>query len=379
MNETNWKEILNHSIRDVTGLRQILPLNESDSQQMTEIIEQYPLCINPYYLGLIDKDDPNDPIRKMCVPDIHEFSEGGQEDTSGEAENTVIQGMQHKYKQTALILSTNQCAMYCRHCFRKRMVGASSEEIANQLPAMADYVRSHKEINNVLISGGDAFLNSNETILKYLRYFAAIPTLDFIRFGTRIPVVLPQRIYEDDELLRILETYNEKKQIIIVTQFNHPRELTPEAIQAIRDLRIVGCIIRNQTVLLKGVNDDPDVLASLMNGLVACGVIPYYIFQCRPVQGVKNQFQVPFVRGIEIVENAKKQMNGQAKSVRFAMSHPTGKIEILGKLGENRMLFKYHQAKYETDQARVFALDVKEDQCWLTETKGGSAYGTAAD
>ena len=379
MIEMNWKQMLRSSIRDVEGLRKVLPLDDAEAVQMEKIIEKYPLCINPYYLGLINRDDPNDPIRKMCVPDIHEFSEGGQEDTSGEAENTVIQGMQHKYKQTALILSTNQCAMYCRHCFRKRMVGASSEEIANQLPAMADYVRSHKEINNVLISGGDAFLNSNETILKYLRYFAAIPTLDFIRFGTRIPVVLPQRIYEDDELLRILENYNEKKQIIIVTQFNHPRELTPEAIQAIRDLRNVGCIIRNQTVLLKGVNDDPEVLASLMNGLVACGMIPYYIFQCRPVQGVKNQFQVPFVRGIDIVENAKKQMNGQAKSVRFAMSHPTGKIEILGKLGENRMLFKYHQAKYEADQSRVFTLDVKDDQCWLTEMKGDSAYGTAAD
>lgn len=377
--EMNWKQVLQSSIRDVEGLRKVLPMDDTEAVQMEKIIEKYPLCINPYYLGLINRDDPNDPIRKMCVPDIHEFSEGGQEDTSGEAENTVIQGMQHKYKQTALILSTNQCAMYCRHCFRKRMVGASSDEIANQLPAMADYVRSHKEINNVLISGGDAFLNSNTVIEKYLQYFTAIPTLDFIRFGTRIPVVLPQRITQDDELLRMLETYNEKKQIIIVTQFNHPRELTPEAIQAIRDLRNVGCMIRNQTVLLKGVNDNPDVLASLMNGLVACGVIPYYIFQCRPVQGVKNQFQVPFVRGIEIVENAKKLMNGQAKSVRYAMSHPTGKIEILGKLGENKMLFKYHQAKYETDQSRIFTQNVKENQCWLTETKGDSAYGTAAD
>lgn len=265
--EMNWKNLLQNSIRDIEGLQKVLPMEDSEAAQMGMIIEKYPLCINPYYMGLVNKDDPNDPIRKMCIPDIHEFSEGGQADTSGEAENTVIQGMQHKYRQTALILSTNQCAMYCRHCFRKRMVGASSDEIASQLPAMADYVRSHKEINNVLISGGDAFLNSNETILKYLRYFTAISTLDFIRFGTRIPVVLPHRIFEDVELLRMLEFYNEKKQIIIVTQFNHPRELTPEAIQAVQDLRNVGCIVRNQTVLLKGVNDDANTLASLMNGL----------------------------------------------------------------------------------------------------------------
>lgn len=377
--DINWKNLLQNSIRDVEGLQKVLPMEDCEAAQMGMIIEKYPLCINPYYMGLVNKDDPNDPIRKMCVPDIHEFSEGGQADTSCEAENTVIQGMQHKYRQTALILSTNQCAMYCRHCFRKRMVGASSDEIASQLPAMADYVRSHKEINNVLISGGDAFLNSNETILKYLRYFTAIPTLDFIRFGTRIPVVLPHRIFEDVELLRMLESYNEKKQIMIVTQFNHPRELTPEAIQAVRDLRNVGCIVRNQTVLLKGVNDDANTLASLMNGLIACGIIPYYIFQCRPVTGVQNQFQVPFVRGVEILEGAKKQMSGQAKSVRYAMSHPTGKIEILGNVDGQKMLFKYHQAKYEEDSGRIFVKTVAADQCWLEETKGDFADGAAAD
>lgn len=363
--EETWKELLAQSIRDVSSLKTVLNLPEEDTAQLERIVEKYPLCVNPYYMSLINRDDPKDPIRKMCIPDIHEFSEGGTADTSGEADNTVIQGMQHKYRQTALILSTNQCAMYCRHCFRKRMVGANSDEIAKQLPVMADYVRRHKEINNVLISGGDAFMNANETIEKYLRYFTEIPNLDFIRFGTRIPVVLPQRITEDDELLQLLETYGEKKQIIIVTQFNHPRELTPEAVQALNMLRNVGCIIRNQTVLLKGVNDDADILARLMNRLVACGVIPYYIFQCRPVVGVKNQFQVPFLRGIEIVENAKKQMNGQAKSVRYAMSHPTGKIEILGKTGPDQMLFKYHQAKYEQDHGRIFAQNVEDDQCWL--------------
>lgn len=377
--EVNWKDMLSKSIRDVDGVRKILNLSEEESAEMAEIIERYPLCVNPYYMSLINKDDSNDPIRKMCIPDIHEFSVGGQMDTSGEADNTVIQGMQHKYKQTALILSTNQCAMYCRHCFRKRMVGASSDEVAQQLPVMADYVRRHKEINNVLISGGDAFMNSNETIEKYLRYFTEIPSLDFIRFGTRIPVVLPQRITQDNELLHILETYGKTKQIIIVTQFNHPRELTPEAVQAIRMLKGIGCIVRNQTVLLRGVNDNADILAQLMNELVSYGVIPYYIFQCRPVEGVKNQFQIPFVQGVEIVENAKKQMNGQAKSVRYAMSHPTGKIEILGKTGKDRMLFKYHQAKYERDHGRIFMQKVTEKQCWLNETSGDIAYENDTD
>ena len=360
-----WSQLLEYSIRDVDGLKKALSLGNEEAEHMKRIIDRYPLCVNSYYLSLINKDDPNDPIRKMCIPDVHEFSEGGQTDTSGEMENTVIQGMQHKYKQTALILSTNQCAMYCRHCFRKRMVGASSDEIAKQLPVMCDYVRRHKEINNVLISGGDSFMNTNMMIDKYLQYFCEIPNIEFIRFGTRIPVVLPQRIIEDDELLRILERYGEKKQIIIVTQFNHPRELTPESVKAIKMLRDVGCIIRNQTVLLKGVNDDADLISDLMNQLVSYGVIPYYIFQCRPVEGVKNQFQVPFVRGIDIVERAKRNMNGQAKSVRFVLSHPTGKIEILGMTENKRMIFKYHQAKYDKDHSRIFIEDVEETQCWL--------------
>lgn len=371
--EKRWEKYLKESVRNVEGIKEILHLSEEESEQMKQIIERYPLCINRYYLGLINKNDRNDPIRKMCIPEISEFSKGGQKDTSGEMENTVIQGMQHKYKQTALILSTNQCAMYCRHCFRKRMVGASSEEVAKQLPLMIDYVRRHKEINNVLISGGDSFMNSNDTIEKYLQYFSEIPNLDFIRFGTRIPVVLPQRIIEDNELLRILESYGEKKQIIIVTQYNHPRELTAESVQALKLLRDVGCIIRNQMVLLKGVNDNAEVIAKLMNELVSYGVIPYYIFQCRPVEGVKNQFQVPLLKGIEIVEEAKRFMNGQAKSVRFVLSHSTGKIEILGKDENDKMIFKYHQSKYDKNHSRLFTAHIQDGQCWLYNEKDALA------
>ncbi len=365
----NWKEILKNSIRTVDDLKTYTTMTEEETALMADIIARYPLCTNSYYMDLIDWNDPADPIRKMSLPDAHEFTPGGQEDTSGESENTVIQGMQHKYKQTALILSTNQCAMYCRHCFRKRMVGATANEIAEHLPEMAAYVREHTEINNVLISGGDAFLNNNDVLEEYLQTFAEIPTLDFIRFGTRTPVVLPQRITSDPALVELLKTYGQKKQILIITQFNHPRELTEEAVASIRALQSAGCVVRNQTVLLKGVNDDPQTMAQLMNGLVSYGVIPYYIFQCRPVAGVQNQFQVPFVQGIEIVENAKKFMSGQAKAVRFAMSHPTGKIEIVGNLGSNKMLFKYHQAKYEKDHSRIFMTDVTDDQCWLGDIK----------
>ncbi len=352
-------------IRSIKDIQHLLSLSVEEIKDLTAISERYPLCITPYYLNLANPSDPKDPIRRMCIPALEEFSLDGEFDTSGESDNTVIKGMQHKYAQTALILSTNQCAMYCRHCFRKRMVGSNADEIAKELPAMAEYIIQHPTINNVLISGGDAFINENDVIKRYLETFCNMPSLGFVRFGTRVPVVLPQRITQDKELISLLSHYGKKKQIIIVTQFNHPREITPSSQEAIRVLIEQGCIMRNQTVLLKGINDDPKVLGSLINNLVGVGVIPYYIFQCRPVVGVKNQFQVPLLKAVEIVDKAKNLMNGQAKSVRYAMSHPTGKIEIIGKTGDKKMLFKYHQAKDSSDASRLFALEVDEKQCWL--------------
>lgn len=360
----NWKERLENCYRSVSELKDRFSFSDEEVSRLMEIEEKYPVCIPEYYLDLIDVDDRRDPIRKMCIPDAMEFSSGGEKDTSGEADNTVVQGMQHKYSQTALILSTNQCAMYCRHCFRKRLVGLSSEEIASHLPEMRDYVSSHTEINNVLISGGDAFLNSNEVIERYLKTFMPIENIEFIRFGTRTPVSFPYRITEDEELLRILERYGRDKSIIIVTQFNHPKEISEEAVKAVKLLLSAGCMVRNQTVLLKGVNDSSDVLSTLMNKLVTTGVMPYYIFQCRPVEGVKNQFQVPLVKGVSIVDEGKNRMSGPAKAIRYVMSHPRGKIEILGRVGDE-LLFKFHQAKYKEDEARIFTRPVVMDECWF--------------
>lgn len=357
--------LLSECIRDVDHLSEYLKLDPNDAKRIKEISERYPFCVPPYYLGLIDPDDADDPIRRICIPGMQELSGSGMEDTSGEGDNTVIRGMQHKYRQTALILTTNQCSMYCRFCFRKRMVGYSEHETAEHIHQMAEYVTQHTEINNVLLSGGDALINTNDVIGMYLETFSKIPTLDFIRIGTRTPVVLPMRIYEDEELLGLLKKYNQQKQILIVTHFNHPHEITPQAKRAVDALIACGCIVRNQTVLLKGVNDNPKTLAFLLNKLVSIGVIPYYVFQCRPARGALDEFQIPLLRGSAIVEEAKSLMNGQAKSIHYCMSHVTGKIEILGVMEEGKMLFKYHQAKYAKDNSRIFVEELKEDQCWL--------------
>lgn len=362
---TNWKVLLREGNKDVRELADILGISEAELLKLCDIQEMFPMYVNPYYLSLMDPGDKEDPIRKMCIPAHVEMNSGGNFDTSGEGDNTIITGMQHKYAQTVLILSTNKCAMYCRHCFRKRLVGLSEDEVADHIDEMIEYVKAHKEINNVLISGGDAFLNSNETLQKYLSGFTAIPHIDIIRFGTRTPVVLPQRITTDPELMSMLELYGARKQIFVVTQFNHPNEITEEAKAAVKTLLKAGIVVRNQTVLLRGVNDQPEVLGALLSGLTAIGVIPYYIFQCRPVTGVHSQFQVPLHEGYRIVEGAKNLQNGQGKSIRYAMSHVTGKIEILGELDQNQMLFKYHQAKYPKDVGRIFTQLIDDKQCWV--------------
>jgi lysine 2,3-aminomutase len=365
----DWKMQLKSNLTTAEELREALGWNltHEENEKLEKIIEMYPMSIPLYYFSLINKDDPDDPIRKLCVPSIYETDISGSLDTSGEAENTVVKGLQHKYKQTGMYLSTNQCAMYCRHCFRKRLVGLNDAEINKEFDEVVNYIKNHKEMTNVLVSGGDSFMNSNKKIKTILNELCQIDHLSFIRFGTRTPVVLPQRIYEDKELLNILDHYNKTKQIYIITHFNHPNEITPESTKAVEALRNIGLVVRNQTVLLKGVNDNSNTLATLMRRLTEIGVNPYYIFQCRPVSGVKSQFQVPFMTAVKLIEETRAKLNGLSKSFKYAMSHPTGKIEIIGSLNQNEILFKYHQAKYDKDQGRIMTIKVDDEQSWLPD------------
>lgn len=365
---------MNGLLTEAEDLKEFLRLSDDELAVYRKIMDMFPMRITPYYFSLIDPEDPDDPIRRMSVPSFEEFNPDGSFDTSGELSNTKLEGLQHKYRQTALILSTNICAMYCRHCFRKRLVGMDQSEINRRLSEAVSYVKAHDEISNVLISGGDPLTLSNEVIKAYLEELSEIEHLDLIRIGSRIPVTLPQRISCDNELLDILREYNKKKALAVVTQFNHPREFTSESEKAVSALRNAGIQIRNQTVLLKGVNDNPKTLASLFRKVSGCGAVPYYLFQCRPVTGVKNRFQVPIARGIDISDAAKNELNGFAKSFRYAMSHPRGKIEIIGRTPERGIIFKFHQNKYPEDSARIFIADLSETDTWLDdELKGISS------
>lgn len=367
----SWQEELRNGIRTAEQLAPVLGWSPEETARRAEIIDRFPMLITPYYLSLVDPSDPNDPIGRMCVPTLDEFDPGGSFDTSGEASNTKLEGLQHKYAQTVLLLSSNQCAMYCRHCFRKRMVGLTDEELNRRVDEVVDYVKSHETVTNVLITGGDSFINPNGIIERYLRELTAIERLDFIRFGSRVPVTLPERIYDDQEFLDIFARYAQKKAIYLVTQFNHPKELTPQAVRAVRAMIERGVQVRNQTVLLCGVNDSGEVLGNLLSGLTRVGIAPYYVFQCRPVTGVKERFQVPIREGVRIVNAAKARQNGFGKSIRYAMSHPRGKIEIIGELPNGETVFKFHQSKDDADNARIFTLPLSPADTWLDEDLRG--------
>jgi KamA family protein len=327
--------------------------------------------ITEYYMSLINWDDPDDPVRKMAIPSLNEFNLHGAYDTSGEAENTKLSGLQHKYQETALILATNKCATYCRHCFRKRLVGLQTNEIIERFEDAADYIKQHEQINNILVSGGDPLVLENKVIKQLLSILSSLPQLKFIRFGSRAPVTFPSR-FEDSKLLKILSNYSlPDRRIYVVTQFNHPNEVTPQSIKAVDNLIKSGVIVNNQTVLLKGVNDNPETLANLLNKLVSIGVNPYYVFQCRPVKRVKTHFQVPIYRGIKVVEEAKKRCNGHSKRFRYIMSHRAGKIEILG-IFDDKIYFKYHQAKNNKRIGKIFTRPVDENAGWLDDLQSFS-------
>ncbi len=362
----SWKQTLQNNVNNVEKLKAFVDMSNEEEKMYENVAKVFPISSTTYYLNLIDPDDPHDPIKKMALPSLKEFDTEGAFDTSGEEDNTVMQGLQHKYATTALLLATNKCAMYCRHCFRKRLVGVKNNETLSFVKEAVAYIRENPQINNVLITGGDSFLIDTDLIESYLEALSEVKHLDFIRFGTRTPVVFPERIYGDEKLLSVLKKYSEKIKIYVVTQFNHPRELTEESLRSVNALIERGIVINNQTVLLKGVNDDPTLLARLQNQLVNKGIVPYYIFQCRPVKGVLNQFQLPLKEAFEIVKKARVLMNGHSKRARFCMSHETGKIEILGPY-HGEMLFKYHQAKNPDQAGLIFSKALSDDEAWLDE------------
>jgi lysine 2,3-aminomutase len=350
-------------IRRVEDLRELTP---PERVRLARVAEKFPFCANEYYLGLLDWHEVGDPLRRIIIPDPAELEEWGSLDASGEARFTVMQGLEHKYAQTALLIVSNRCGGYCRFCFRKRLfMRKSCDVVANTNEALA-YIAGHPEITDVLLSGGDPLYLSTSRLEEIVRRIREIDHVRIIRIGSKMPAYNPSRILGDPALFEMIHRYSTaEKRIYVMTQFNHPRELTGISLDALNRLHHAGAILANQTPILRGVNDNADILAELFRNLSFAGVAPYYLFQCRPTLG-NHHFVVPVEEAYQIFERAKAGCSGLAKRPRFVMSHATGKIAVVG-LSDGEIYLKYHQAARRRDIGKFMAFPRNSDALWFDD------------
>ncbi|MFX1294293.1 MAG: KamA family radical SAM protein [Promethearchaeota archaeon] len=342
MTENDWKSLLKNSITHPEELSYIL--TEDEIEEICSVIKQYPMRINPYYLSLIK--DKNDPIWKQCIPDINELVDiEGLEDPLCEERDSPCPGLTHRYPDRVLLLISSQCAMYCRFCTRKRKVGTEKLTISmNQILKGIEYIAEHVEVRDVILSGGDPFLLSTSKLEYILFKLREISHLEIIRIGTRTPCTLPQRISKN--LCKMLKKYHP---IYINTHFNHPSEITHESRKACSMLADAGIPLGNQSVLLKGVNENPSTFKELNQKLLSMRVKPYYIFQADYVQG-SNHFRTPIKTGLKIIERLRGHTSGLAVP-HFVIDVPGGggKIAIIPdpivELTHEKILLKNYEGK----------------------------------
>lgn len=350
----------------LTKLEQIPQLSQEEIHKLQPVNEQFVFRTNEYYQSLIDWEDPNDPIRKIIIPEVEELNEWGRLDASDEESYTVAKGIEHKYDSTALLLVNEVCAAYCRFCFRKRLFMDDNDEVTKDISEGLAYIREHPEINNVLLTGGDPLIMSTSKLEPIIRQVREIDHVRIIRIGTKIPAFNPMRIYNDDSLREMFRKYSTpEKRIYVMAHFNHPRELTKEAVRGLDYLLKSGAIVVNQTPMIAGVNDDPEVLSDLMNKLSFIGVPPYYVFHCRPTLGNRG-YTLPIEQAYEVFELARMRGSGLAKRARFVMSHATGKIEIVG-LSASNIYFKYQRAAENKNSSRFMVFKRNPAAFWFDD------------
>jgi len=302
--DLNWKLLLKESVTSPEQLRDYL--SDEEIEECKKVIERYPMRINPYYLSLIRYK--GDPIWKQCIPDINELIDvEGLEDPLCEERDSPCPGLTHRYPDRVLLLISSQCGMYCRFCTRKRKVGTEKLRISmSQILKGIEYIANHPEVRDVVLSGGDPFLLSDRKLEFILTRLRAIPHLEIIRIGTRVPCTMPQRV--TPELCNMLKKFHP---LFINTHFNHPYEITEESRKACAMLADAGIPLGNQSVLLKGVNDNPAIFTELNQALLTMRVKPYYLFQADYVQG-SNHFRTPIEAGLEVISALRGHTSGLA-------------------------------------------------------------------
>ena len=322
----DWRWQMRRRIRTQVELQEIFP-NLHMGSGLAAAAERFPLAITPYYASLIRRLDVSDPVFCMSVPQFEELLDPSflQDDPLEEDHDMPVPGLVHRYPDRALLIATTTCAMYCRHCTRKRAAGHREMAIApSRLREVVGYLRAHPEVRDVIVSGGDPFTMGTTALERVLAAVRSVPSVEILRIGTRTPVTLPMRI--TDGLVAMLRRYHP---LWVNTHFNHPNEITPESQRACARLADAGIPLGNQSVLLRGINDDPEVMERLCRGLVRMRVRPYYLFQCDLVRGVER-FRTPLSRGLQIMEYLRGRVSGLAiPTFVVDAPHGGGKIPLL--------------------------------------------------
>ena len=328
VSESDWKSWewqVRNRITTLDGLKQFFHLSKEEEQGITSSLSKLRMAITPYYLSLIDPSDPEDPIRKQSIPTIDELNVGAGElqDPLSEDKHSPVPGLTHRYPDRGILLVTDQCSMYCRHCTRRRKAGENDSSYSkDQIKNCIEYMKKTPTLRDIIVTGGDSLLLSDEMLDWILGELRSIPHLETIRVATRTPVVLPQRI--TDNLCKILRKHHP---VWINTHFNHPFEVTEEATAACAKLADAGIPLGNQTVLLRGINDNPYVIRELCHRLTRIRVRPYYLFQCDLSQGIEH-FRTPIAKGVEILEYLRGHTSGFAIPT-FAVDLPSGGGKIM--------------------------------------------------
>ena len=346
----DWRWQLRHRIRDLDELERIFVLNEDERGAVERVGGRLPLGITPYYASLMDRRDAADPLRVTMVPVHGEMirTYGEADDPLGEEHDSAVPGLVHRYPDRVLFLVTNFCATYCRYCTRARMVGHTGEFHASyqQYQQAIDYIAAHPEVRDVLLSGGDPLTMNDDRLEWILSRLRAIEHVEFIRIGTKVPAVTPQRI--TPEFVAMLKKYHP---VWMSIHFMHPTELTPEVVQACERLADAGVPLGSQTVLTRGVNDDVETMKSLMHRLLKARVRPYYIYQCDPISG-SSHLRTSIEKGLEIMQGLRGHTTGYAVPT-YVVDAPGGggKIPLLpnsqiGRDGDDVLLTNFEGDVY---------------------------------
>ena len=347
---SDWRWQVRNRIRDAAGLTRLFSLSALEQRAVEAHCGSLPVGITPYYASLMSLIDPDEPLRRTHIPVMAEYLEAAGEATDplSEDADTVVPGLVHRYPDRVLFLTTPFCSTYCRYCTRSRMVGAAGEYAfgTSQWERAIAYIESHPEIRDVLLSGGDPLALATDKLDWLLKRLRAIPHVEFLRIGTKVPVVLPMRITR--ELTRMLKRHHP---LWMSLHFTHPRELTPEVTEACGRLADAGIPLGSQTVLLKGINDDVATLGQLFRGLLVRRVRPYYLYQCDPIKGSAH-FRTSVQKGLEIIQGLRGHTSGYAIP-SFVIDAPGGggKIPLLpdpvvGRDGQDLLLRSYTGAVF---------------------------------